>query len=578
MQWLILLACLYGPTAAQAHSGHVHSADTVETEAAATTPGALEARFSVAAGRFNLVGIHHNDRLWLYVDDAFSNAPIDGLRIDVDIAVDTGVDIGSEPLRARPLGQGAYLVQSAALNRPGRRDLVLTLLGEDVSELAIATLDTPAATGAPVAAATVPLWDKAVLTGLLSLLLMYLGCRNAREDKRNFQLAVMLGAVGLSGMALSTAYILYNATAVAMPLAADSVSERTPSSTTSMGAAPDSRSRRLADGSLFVPKPAQALLQLRTILAQSRRVAPTRSLSGRVIYDPRDTAVVQAEQSGRLSPPPQGFPLPGTRVAAGDLLGYLHPVLSSADLARQRAELAVLEKDLYLSERQTERVRHQLGTQDTSANVALDVARAEQKALQRRIDLLRGTLAGKLALKAPVDAVIDQVRAINGAVVQAGEEVFTLVDPARFWVEALAPAQFDVTGIQGAEALLPDGTPIPLAFAGHGYRLDNQILPLQFRPLNAAPRLVVGMLLDIRLQSPERIEGVVLPVGAVQSTPGSRDAVVWVRAAAERFEPRRVRLLSLDPGSWLIESGLQSGDRVVEQGATLLSMLQRTAS
>ena len=568
MQWLILLACLYGPTAVQAHNGHVHSADTAETDAPATTPGAFEARFSVSAGPFNLVGIHHTDRLWLYVDDASSNAPIDGLHIDVDA--------GSAPLRARPLGHGAYLVESAALSRPGRHDLVLTLLGANVSELAIATLDTPA-TEAPAATATVPLWDKAVLTGLLSLLLMYLGCRNAREDKRNFQLAVMLGAVGLSGTALSTAYILYNATAVAMPHA-DSVSDRTaPSSATPMQAAPDNRSRRLADGSLFVPKPAQALLQLRTIRAEPRSVAPTRSLSGRVIYDPRGTAVVQAEQPGRLSPPPQGFPLPGTRVAAGDLLGYLHPVLSSADLARQRAELAVLEKDLYLSERQTERVRQQLGTQDTSANVALDVARAEQKALQRRIDLLRGTLAGKLALKAPVDAVVDQVRAMNGAVVQAGEQVFTLVDPTRFWVEALAPAQFNVNEIREAEALLPDGTPIPLAFAGHGYRLDNQILPLQFRPLNAAPRLVVGMLLDVHVQSPERIEGVVLPVGAVQSTPGSRDAVVWVRAAAERFESRRVRLLSLSPDAWLIERGLQSGDRVVEQGATLLSMLQRSA-
>jgi RND family efflux transporter MFP subunit len=558
MRWLALIACLCCTTAAFAHSGHSHGPE------APGAPAEAEPRFSAGTAGITLVGILKGQRLWLYADDPASNAPLDGLSIEVDA--------DGRIARAEPAGAGAYSLSSADLLAPGEHTLVVTALGATVSELVTASLHVPATADtrpepAPMA------WNIALPVLLSGCVLVYAAWKQSRRSPVRYPLAVILGSVGLSGVALSTAYLLYASTSIAAiaPAAVDGAAADDGAQR------PDTRPRRLPDGAAFIPKPAQTLLELRTTTAQPQHLPNTLTLPGRIIDDPQSTVLVQAEQTGRLAAPEHGFPQPGTRVAKGELLAHLHPVVSSLDAARQRAELAGLEKDLYLSKRQTERVLAQLGTHDPSASVTLEVSRAEQEALRRRIDLLRAALTAKIPLTAPADGVIGESNAVNGAVIPAGGQVFSIVDPTRFWMQALAAPDMDTARISSAQAVLRDGSSFPLAFAGHGYRLDNQALPLQFRPLAVMPALVVGTLLDIRLQSRETVEGIPVPKTAVQPAAGDGGALVWVRADAERFEARRVSVQALDDASVLVVSGLQAGERVVDSGSTLLSMIQNAA-
>src|ERR1700730_5875713 len=85
--------------------------------------------------------------------------------------------------------------------------------------------------------------------------------------------------------------------------------------------------KRLPDGSLFVPKPTQRLLAIRTDVATSARHRRTIELPGRIIPDPNASGYVQASAGGRVSAPTGGFPRLGTRVNKGDVRGYVTPPL-----------------------------------------------------------------------------------------------------------------------------------------------------------------------------------------------------------------------------------------------------------
>lgn len=558
LRWLIVIIFAGAATAAFAHSGHRHEAE------ATAVPHAAEPRFSVETADLMLVGIVTAERLWLYADAPATNAPIDRLRIEVDL--------NGRVAAAVAQGAGRYAVTLNELKMPGVHTLVITVNDGARTQLLTGSLTVPAVAENQ---AVSPSWNRAAPILFAGCLVSLLAWRRLRATAPAAMTAWMLGTIGLCVVILSGVYIVYTSTSYA------AVTPASPARPASAADAeleqPDTRSQRLSDGTRFVPKPAQTLLGLRTVVARAQQLPRSVILPGRIIPDPHGTVVVQAEQAGRLSPPDQGFPQPGARVAKGQLLAYLQPVVSSLDAARQRAELAALEKDLYLNKRQTERLLEQLGARDTTASVALEVGRAEQTALQRRIDLLRAALAVKLPMTAPMDGVIGASNAVNGAVMPAGGEVFSLVDPARFWVQVLVAAELDTGRINRAVALTRAGGSFPLAFAGHGYQLSNQALPLQFRPLAAMPGLPIGSLLDVQVQMQDRIDGVPVPRSAVSRSAQDAAATVWVRRRAEQFEARRVETLSLGDQRILVTSGLQTGDRIVNDGNALLSMLESTA-
>src|SRR5262249_7992126 len=95
-------------------------------------------------------------------------------------------------------------------------------------------------------------------------------------------------------------------------------------------------SQRLPDGSLFVPKPTQRILAMRTAMTAEGRFQRAIELPGRVIPDPNASGLVQASAGGRLSPPPGGFTRLGTRVNQGDVLAYVTPPLQAIDVSDMR--------------------------------------------------------------------------------------------------------------------------------------------------------------------------------------------------------------------------------------------------
>jgi hypothetical protein len=162
---------------------------------------------------------------------------------------------------------------------------------------------------------------------------------------------------------------------------------------------------------------------------------------------------------------------------------------------------------------------------------------------------------------------------VAGQSIDAREVMFEIVDPARFWVEAVAHDASVAAKLTKAFAVTGTGESIPLAFAGAGLALKQQAAPLTFQVTHAEPSLSIGQPVTVILQSTVELRGIVLPASSVVRA-ASGLSIVWVKREAERFEPYTVRYEPLDGQRVVVLAGLKPEQRVVTEGATLLNQIR----
>lgn len=331
--------------------------------------------------------------------------------------------------------------------------------------------------------------------------------------------------------------------------------------------------QRAPDGSVFLPKPAQRLLGVRTLRAEAGAHPRAVELNGRIAMDPNAGGLVQPVNAGRLEPGPRGLPLPGQTVRRGEVLAWVVPASAPIERANQAALLAELRAAQTLAQQRVARLRE---LADTVPRKEIEAAESEAASLAARIAAAGSGLAAREALVAPVSGVVASANAVAGQVVDARERLFEIVDPARLVVEALAYEPGLAADVAGATLVTqtPGGTPVPLVFVGAARSLRDQALPLLFRGQGAAlASVAVGQPVRIVVQRRERVQGMRLPAAAVVKSPTNQNQV-WVKTAPERFEPRAVVVEPLDGASVVVTAGLQPGDRVAVQGASLVNQVR----
>jgi len=327
--------------------------------------------------------------------------------------------------------------------------------------------------------------------------------------------------------------------------------------------------QRLADGSLFVPKPTQRRLGLRTQLASTQALAATLTFNGKVIADPNASGRVQAIQSGRIAPGPKGLPVLGQQVRKGEVLAWLKPATSSLERGNQQALLAELEGQFAIAER---RVRRLDQLEGALPQKEIEAARFELEALKKRRAAIGASLAAPEPLYAPVSGVISAAHGVAGQVVEAREVLFEVVDPARLAVEALAYEAVPFDTLNDAIAQTPGGD-VPLHFVGAGRQLREQAMPLLFRARTSDVFLAIGQPVRVIAQTTRKLNGVAVPRAALVKN-ASGDSMVWLHTGAEQFAPRVVQWSPLDGDNVAVTTGLSDGDRIVTAGASLLAQMR----
>lgn len=261
-------------------------------------------------------------------------------------------------------------------------------------------------------------------------------------------------------------------------------------------------------------------------------------------------------------------PIVGQRVSKGQVLARMTPSLgeSGAVFADARARLREAEdeferaKRLFAAEAIPERRVHEAEIRLTAAREAL-------------AGLGGGSLTddGRVAIVAPIDGVISQRSLIPGARVEAGTHLFSIVESSVVWVTAHVPAaqagrldrRANATVIvEGATGVLRTSRVVAV---GNVIDPQTRTVPVTYELMDRDGAARVGAVARVAVPTAARLEGVVVPAGAILEEDGR--PFVFVQLDGERFERRGVTVESTDGLRTLVRNGLAERERVVT-GAT----------
>ncbi len=526
---------------AAAHEGHDHGAPPPPVSST------IAPRADASSNDFEVVVIARGDRLRLYVDTFRGNDPVRDAVVEIDTPAGTQ--------KAEPDGQGAYEVAAPWLARPGTHDLAITVQAAGLVDVLAATLTIPAPSSVASGG-----WRERMAT-----LVAFQG-----SDLAVWLVAGLAFVAGIAASGLwrrwrsATAVLVVALASTVVPAGGGHASEHG----SDVAMAIRDVAQRFPDGAVFVPKPTQRILSIRTLFTETRTYSGTVELPGRIIPDPNGAGFVQASVSGRLTPPPGGFPRLGARVTAGDVLAFVQPAVAAADVTSQQQQARELDQQIALAERRLERYRQ---IQGVIARAQIEDADLELAGLRIRRANLDRAVRDQEKLVASVSGVIAAVQAVAGQIAEPNSVIFQIVDPARFWVEALSYEAYPLK--DQATGRLGDGRSVPLLYKGAGLADRNQAIPIQFSIEGDTGGLRAGQLLTVLAATSDERQGIAVPRGSVLRGANGQ-SIVFEHTNAERFVPREVRVEPLDGERVLILSGVEPGRRIVTRGAELLNQIR----
>ena len=343
---------------------------------------------------------------------------------------------------------------------------------------------------------------------------------------------------------------------------------------------------------ITIPAASPKLQQIRTEAVSTAFVSPAEvSAPGRVALDPRRTHRVVLPAAGRIA---------GVMVSAGDtvrrgqaLLAFDSPEAEAAmsECRQARAGVAQASAQLRLAGADLERLRDLLAHKAVAskevlhaeeelaqARASLEQAEARHAQARRRVEIFGlkpGDLGQEVVVRAAIAGKVLDVAVTPGEYRNdTTETLMTIADMSSVLVVSDV-AERDIRLVSPGEQVAVDLVAYPgESFTGRVTRIADTVDPrtrtVQVRASIANPggRLRPEMYGRIRHSHAPRTLPVVPVKALVQGTEGPS---VFVEQAAGVFERRAVTPGETARGRTTILSGLRPGDRVVVDGAILLT-------
>jgi RND family efflux transporter MFP subunit len=546
---------------ARAHEGHDHD-DSARTALASSTYPRVTAQSEL----YELVGILKSDRLLIYLDRAATNEPVTDAKVRVTIGDGEAID-------AEPAENGTYAVSSPRLSGTDSVEIIFAVTANNADDLLVGAI-TPSKAPAPgtgmssTAGPTLSQWTAAIPAPIRNPIVLTVV---------TFALGVLFGHLQRNGRVVPAIATGAAAVGVLVVLVAVALSQEAPDRAGNAAAPPrdtpmSDAPRRLPDGTAFVAKPTQRLLDVRTIAAKSETARPAVNLIGRVIGDPNRTSVVQSVQGGRVVPLESGLPRVGQSVGKGDVLVKIDPYLPLADRTTISEKTGEIEQLIAIAEAKLRRLRPLAEGNAVPRNQVVDIE-TELEGLRRRREAIRDARTEPELLRAPTGGVIAMAKVVPGQVVQPQDTLFQIVDPKGVWVEALAYGEIDPTSLADATAVTTSGQTMTLTYQGASRALQQHASIVHFVVPEPPSNLSIGQPVTVLATSGAPITGLIAPRDAVVR--GSNgEAIVWAHVEPERFEPKPVRTQPFDATRVIVAGGLTEGDRVVVRGADLINQIR----
>jgi cobalt-zinc-cadmium efflux system membrane fusion protein len=258
-------------------------------------------------------------------------------------------------------------------------------------------------------------------------------------------------------------------------------------------------------------------------------------------------------------------PSVGERVREGQILVILTPTAQGGGFAQSRGEVERLQREVERSER--------LFTAGAIAGKRLEESRHNLEIAQAELDAIGGVTGGvyQLSLRAPISGVVARRSFLPGARVEAGEPLFTIVDPATAWlrVQMSAATATKVANASGATFTTEDSEVVfhtsRLLSVGTVMNSQTRTVPVVFEVAEAGGLFAFGQLAQATVPIGGVVGGMAVPNEAILDDNGT--PVAYVQTGGETFARRILTLGERDGIRTQVLAGLSLGEMVVTAGA-----------
>lgn len=294
----------------------------------------------------------------------------------------------------------------------------------------------------------------------------------------------------------------------------------------------------------------------------------------------------------------------GAQVNEGDVLFEIDPAPYRVALAQAKAKLSQVKAQLAAAETQWERISKLFKERIVSeksrdeARADLDGLRASVEAAQAEVDAAQLNL-DYTEVRAPISGITSMETQSEGSLIVANSDSsllthITQVDPV-YVIFSAADSELFKLGSMIADGQISnprkneDGTPASEVYASLSYNngklyehqgkfnfinptVDESTGTIKIRAVfdNPDKKIVPGQFVRINVEGLVRLNALVVPQEAVMQ--GAGGTLVYRVNADNRVEAVQVETGFTAPdGGWIIDKGLQPGDRVITGGLLLLT-------
>ncbi|MGH1417715.1 MAG: efflux RND transporter periplasmic adaptor subunit [Hyphomicrobiaceae bacterium] len=564
---VVTMLAVFGKIAV-AGPGHDHG-HGLETPSADVQ---MRPRITTMSEMYEMVGILEHDLLIIYLDRLADTSPVVDARVELTIDGETKL--------AEPQPDGTYHLASSSLEKHGEKEVIASIVDGKQNDLLVGMLSdlhdghdhgdnhkgehkdashTNSKTEIGVVSSHQHLSEILSQPQVLASLGLGFGILIGVFFRAHLGFLVSIAALVV---------VIGTGSAFAGPGHDHSGHDHGDNSNTTNGNAP----RRLPDGSIFLPKPTQRLLQIRTLVLAEETARSAQRIIGRVISDPNRSGLVQSTISGRISPPKSGLPALGQVVRAGEILAYVQPGFAPIDASDVRQTQGDLEQRIAVLDARIRR-QERLIKRGIASQASMQDMQIEKEGLEaRRAQLAESRIQPEI-LKAPVDGVVAEVSVVAGQVISSADVLIHIVDPKSLWVEAISFDPRLSAGVTGARARTGDDRFLDLNFVGRSRALQQQANILHFRIKDTPDTLSIGSPVSVLIDTGETITGLIVPRNAVAQAPNGQ-MVVFKRLEPEKYLPSPVRIQEFDGKRVQVLAGLKAGDQIIVRNAPLVNQIR----
>lgn len=313
-----------------------------------------------------------------------------------------------------------------------------------------------------------------------------------------------------------------------------------------------------------IEKESQFILDIRTTFSKDTPFSSVVRFLGTIIPSTEGSAGVVIPQSARIT---SINVKPGQKVTKGQVVATAEQNLSATDQLQYASERAKLEVEIETAKADYERLK---AIEDIVAKKEIKEAEIRYRAALKAKQIFDQN-ARVIQLRAPISGTVDNFILTPGSQVEAGTQLFQIINLASVWVQAQArPEDIERVNaqtrfrIQSAEGKMTNEL---VRFVSISKSVDptNQAAELILELDNSGEQFKVGQFVTAFASTGQLQSSIIVPTEAVSDLGGK--PVVFTHEEPETFRVFEVQVGESD-GVWTeITKGIPAGKRVVVSGA-----------